>query len=93
MKSNERRIIILKNLNSPNFDQAFFLLKDGIEENSSAVYEAERIIEEYMFPSSISPPRKKVRSMKRRDLDFLPFAITAAIAVLAGAAAIAVNIM
>ncbi len=89
MKSRERKVIILKNLNSPNFEQAFFVLKDGREETGSAVYEAERIIEEYIFPSSPPPPPKEHKLFP----DFLPFAITAAVAVLAGAAAIAVNIM
>ena len=92
MKSRERRVIVLKNLNSPHFEQAVFLLKDGREESSSAVYEAERIIEEYIFPSSTpAPPRRKRTS--DGSLDFLPFAITAVIAVLAGAAAIVVNII
>lgn len=89
MKSRERKVIILKNLNSPNFEQAFFVLKDGQDESGSAVYEAERIIEEYIFPSSAPPSPRERRSLP----DFLPFAITAAVAVLAGAAAIVVNIM
>ena len=92
MKSRERRVIVLKNLNPPNFEQAVFLLKDGQEENGSAVYEAERIIEEYIFPSQAPPPRPK-RSPGDGGLDFLPFAITAAVAVLAGAAAIVVNVI
>lgn len=92
MKSKERRVIVLKNLNSPNFEQAVFLLKDGREESGSAVYEAERIIEEYIFPSSPPPVRQK-RPLSDGNLDFLPFAITAAVAVLAGAAAIVVNVI
>ncbi len=90
MKSRERKVIILKNLNSPNFEQAMFVLKSGREETDSAVCEAERIIEEYIFPSS--PPRPP-RRQSRPNLDFLPFAITAAVAVIAGAAAIVVNIL
>ncbi len=89
MKSRERRIIILNNLKSANFEQAFFVLKEGREESRSAVFEAERIVEEYIFPSSPPSPRRK----NRHDLDFLPFAVTAAVAVLAGAAAVVVNIM
>ena len=92
MKSRERRVIVLKDLNSPNFEQAVFLLKDGREETSSAVYEAERIVEEYIFPATVSPPRRK-RPQHETNLDFLPFAITAVIAVLAGAAAIVINIL
>lgn len=87
MKSRERRVIVLKNLNSPQIEQALFILKDGREESESAVYEAERIIEEYIFPSQPPPRRRKP------NLDFLPFAVTAALAVLAGAAAVAVNIL
>ncbi len=87
MKSRERKVIILKNLKSPHFEQAFFVLKDGSEECSSAVYEAERIIEEYIFPSScpVRPPERKIP-------DFVPFAVTAAVAVIAGAAAVLVNV-
>ncbi len=92
MKSKERRVIVLKNLNSPNFEQAVFLLKDDSDECSSAVYEAERIVEEYIFPSS-SPPPRRGRNYGEGNLDFLPFAITAAVAVLAGAAAIVVNVI
>ncbi len=88
MKSRERKVIILKNLKSPHFEQAFFVLKDGSEECGSAVYEAERIIEEYIFPSSSQP-----RAAKRKFPDFVPFAVTAAAAVIAGAAAVIVNVL
>ena len=88
MKSSEKRIIVLSNLKSSNFEQAFFVLKEGRDDNRSAVFEAERIVEEYIFPSS--PPAKP---RKERDWDYLPFAVTAAVAVLAGAAAILVNIL
>ena len=92
MKSRERRVIVLKDLNSPNFEQAVFLLKEGREETSSAVYEAERIVEEYIFPAPVPPPRLK-HQHRESNLDFLPFAVTAVIAVLAGAAAIVVNVI
>ena len=85
-------MIVLKNLNSPNFEQAVFLLRDGQEESASAVYEAERIIEEYIFPGSSPLPERRRRPGDGK-LDFLPFAVTAAIAVLAGAAAIIVNVI
>ena len=87
MKSKEKRVIVLNNLKSSNFEQAFFVLKDGREETRSAVFEAERIIEEYIFPSS--PPAKPSRE---KDWDYLPFAVTAVVAILAGAAAVLVNI-
>lgn len=89
MKIRERRVIVLKNLNSPEIEQALFILKDGHGASESAVTEAERIIEEYIFPSSPPPPDKTFKP----DLDFLPFALTAAIAVIAGAAAVVINIM
>ena len=88
MKSREKRVIVLNNLKSSNFEQAVFVLKDGREENRSAVFEAERIIEEYIFPSS--PPMKPNRE---KDWDYLPFAVTALVAILAGAAAVLVNIL
>ncbi len=91
MKSKERRVIVLKNLNSPHFEQAVFLLRDGREESGSAVYEAERIVEEYIFPDCAPLPERGRRRGPR--LDFLPFAITAGLAVLAGAAAVIVNVL
>ena len=81
---------MLKNLKSPHFEQAVFLLKDGREESASAVYEAERIVEEYIFPEEAPlPPRRRPPGR----LDFLPFAITAGLAVVAGAAAVLVNVL
>ena len=88
MKSRERKIIVLSNLKSTNFEQAFFVLRDGHEENRSAVFEAERIVEEYIFPSS--PPSVPRRE---RDWDYVPFAVTALVAILAGVAAVLVNIL
>lgn len=90
MRNKEKKIIVLSNLKSTNFEQAVFVLKDGQEESRSAVFEAERIVEEYIFPSSAPPPQKKER---RHELDFLPFAVTAAVAVLAGIVAVVVNIL
>ncbi|MGN1098084.1 MAG: hypothetical protein ACI4SS_04220 [Clostridia bacterium] len=89
MKSRERKVIVLKNLNSPEIEQALFILKDDSDGGTNAVFEAERIIEEYIFPSSPPPPSRR----DKLNLDFLPFAVTAAIAVLAGAAAIVVNVL
>ncbi len=88
MKSKERKIIVLSDLKSRHFDQAFFVLKDGREENRSAVFEAERIVEEYFAPAPL-PARPK----KARDWDFIPFAVTAALAVLAGIVAVLVNVV
>lgn len=88
MKSRQKRIIVLNDLKSPNFEQAFFVLRDGRDSGRNAVFEAERIVEEYIFPSS--PPSKPRRE---RDWDYLPFAVTAAVAVLAGFAAVLVNLL
>ncbi len=91
MSSKEKRIIVLSNLKSQNFEQAFFVLRDGCEESRSAVFEAERIVEEYIFPSS--PPKRKRPHSRPSIPEFLPFAITAAAAILVGAAAIVINIL
>ncbi len=88
MKSRERKIIVLSDLKSRHFDQAFFVLKDGSEESRSAVFEAERIVEEYFAPAPLPRSPKKPR-----DWDFIPFAVTAALAVLAGIVAVVVNII
>ena len=48
-----KRVIILKRLNSPLIAQAIFILKDDRTDEFSAVVEAERIVEEFMYnPSS-----------------------------------------
>lgn len=87
MKSRLRKVIILKNLDSAHFEQAMFVLRDGCSGGQNAVFEAERIVEEYFFPSSAP----KASSPGRRE--FLPFAVAMAIAVLAGVAAVLINIM
>lgn len=87
MKSRQRKVIILKNLNSPHIEQAFFVLKDGCEGGRNAVFEAEKIVEEYIFPSMV--PEKQPPKLP----EFLPLAVTAAIAVVAGVAAILINIV
>lgn len=49
-----KKVIILNKLNSPLIAQAIFILKDDDVNEFSAVAEAERIVEEFMYdiPSS-----------------------------------------
>lgn len=43
-----KRVVILDRLNSPVIAQAIFILKNESVDEFSAVYEAERIVEEYL---------------------------------------------
>ncbi len=47
-----KRVIILNNVKSPDIAQAIFILRDKSVDDFSAVNEAERIVDEYLFYAS-----------------------------------------
>lgn len=52
-----KKVIILNKLNSPLIAQAIFILKDEDVSEFSAVAEAERIVEEFMYSGASSKGR------------------------------------
>lgn len=49
MKNNTRKIVVLDRLNSPNIEQAIFILRDDSNPApSDALSEAQRIVDSYM---------------------------------------------
>lgn len=62
-----KKVIILNKLNSPLISQAIFILKDEGTDEFSAVTEAERIVEEFMYHNPAS----------RHRLPVLPVIVTA----------------
>ena len=54
-----KRVIILNNVKSPDIAQAIFILRDTSCDDFSAVNEAERIVDEFLF--SASRPKRGVK--------------------------------
>lgn len=50
-----KRVIILNNVKSPEIAQAIFILRDKSVDDFSAVTEAERIVDEYLYCSPKPP--------------------------------------
>lgn len=44
-----KKVVILNKVKSPLISQAIFILKDEVENEFSALSEAERIVDEYIF--------------------------------------------
>lgn len=62
MKSINRKAFIMENCNSPYIAQAIFILKDGIDgESTKVIMDAERIVASYMGRSNSksAKPEKK----------------------------------
>ena len=49
-----KKVIILDNIDSPHIAQAIFILNDSVQDEFSAVIEAERIIDEYLGGTPLS---------------------------------------
>lgn len=66
IKGTHRHMVILKNTESPLFEEAYFILRDQAEENgnrSDIVAEANRIIAVNTIPTERKPKRAPHRSL------------------------------
>ena len=65
MSNNTRKIVVLSKIDSPRIEQAIFILRDEAEASENdAVYEAQKIVDNYLKSLSAppSPPPKKIKS-------------------------------
>lgn len=66
-----RKVVILRNINSPSIDQAILVLKDGFKGNcnSAVITEAEKIIDDYLYLNKYKcNPIEKKAGNKNIDL-------------------------
>ena len=69
MKNNTRKIVVLDSLNSPEIEQAIFILRDkSIVSSVSAVNEAQRIVDSYL--QTLSNSVKHPHSQKKNNVKF-----------------------
>lgn len=70
MKNNTRKIVVLNKLDSPNIEQAIFILREeGAVNPCDAVSEAQKIVDAYV--KSLSKPTAKPESKRRFSSAFL----------------------